>query len=109
MKKQINIRTLVMTTIAFLAIISALAFKSTVGKKYQHMIIISENADNENVFISIDGKEYTRQKKLKREIQGPWDVNPVINLIHQYEAEGWELQSFSGNPNFLYYWLRKEK
>ncbi len=84
------------------------AFKTqTVPKKYQHLMIYSIHYDLDKVFISIDGKEY-KELKLTKQIKGPWDYNPIINLIHQYENEGWELVSCNTNGSSFYY-LRKEK
>ncbi len=76
--------------------------------KYQHMFIIALHENLDEVYISIDGKEYTDQKRgLKKESQGVWDMNPIINLIHQYENQGWELQSLAGSGMHREYWLRK--
>lgn len=86
------------------------AFKPSQSKvSYQHMMILAEHYDLDDVYISIDGKEYSHQKKLKRESQGSFDMNPIINLIHQYEGEGWELQTVSASQAFHYFWLRREK
>ena len=77
------------------------------SKNYQHLMIYSEHYDLDKVFISIDGKEYKRLE-LTQQIKGPWDFNPMINLIHQYENEGWELYSCFASGSSFYY-LRKEK
>lgn len=75
-----------------------------VTKGYYHLMIYTTHYDFDRVFISIDGKEY-KELKLTKQVKGPWDFNPMINLIHQYENEGWELVEC--DPNF--YRLRKEK
>lgn len=87
-----------------------LAFKSPTApakKSYQHLFIIYEHPDLDRVFISVDGKDYSYQKRLKKESQGDWDMNPLINLIHQYEAEGWELQSIDQGAQG-HCWMRRE-
>jgi hypothetical protein len=69
------------------------SFKAkTVNKKYQYLAVYAEHYDLDKVHVSIDGKEY-KNLHLTKQIQGPWDINPLINLIHQYENEGWELMS----------------
>jgi hypothetical protein len=93
--------TLVLIAILFFS------FKMTPSAKtYQHIMIYAEHYDCDNVLVSIDGKEY-KKMKLTRQIQGPWDFNPIINLIHQYENEGYELMSAqcTGSPSFFH--LRK--
>jgi hypothetical protein len=76
---------------------------------YQHLIIIGWKLDLHHVFISIDGKNYENTKSLNKEVKGDWDMNPLINLVHQYESEGWELQSFNTNGEFHSFWLRRQK
>jgi hypothetical protein len=78
--------------------------ENSTPKKYHHMMIYSEHYDMDNVFISIDGKEY-KEMHLDKQIKGPWDFNPIINLIYQYENEGWEF--YSGG--IQYYHLRRER
>src|SRR5690349_18394840 len=86
-----------------------LSFKSAPSAaSYQHITIIAEHSDLDGVNISVDGKEFSHTR-FKPQSQGAWDMNPIINLVHQYEAEGYELQSFSGDGLFHYFWLRKEK
>ena len=98
-------------TVALIIInLGLLSFKpANTGKQYQHMIIIAEHRDIDDVRVCIDGKIFRRLQHLNKQIQGVWDMNPVINVIHEYEADGWELQSFEGNGEFHNFWLRKEK
>ncbi len=87
------------------------AFKSPqplAKKSYQHLFIVTEGIAMQKVFISIDGKDYSYQNRLKKESQGDWDANPLINLIHQYESEGGELQSFNQGGVECNCWLRRE-
>ena len=86
-----------------------MSFKTTSVKNYEHMIIITEGVHLQRVIISNDGKNYTENKKLDKETEGQWDVNPVINLVHQYENEGWALQSITPNNATVLYWLKREK
>lgn len=83
-----------------------IAFKSTPAlKNYHHMIIMAEHHDLDDVRISLDGKDYL-VVHCHKQVQGLYDMNPIINLVKQYETEGWELQSVSlGMP--LQFWLRK--
>ena len=83
------------------------SFKLTPTKvKYQYITIIVQHHDF--ITVSIDGRDF-HQVKVAKEARGDFDMNPTLNMIHQYEDEGYELQSFSGNGLFNYFWLRKEK
>ena len=53
----------------------------------------------------MDGKEYNKLKLVKQ-IKGALDMNPLINLIHQYENEGWELMSIESRET-TFIWLRR--
>ena len=87
----------------------SLGFKpANSNKSYQHLIIIGEHVDLDDVRMSIDGKEFT-VVHCHKQSQGPWDMNPIINLVHQYEADGWEMQSFATTGMLNTFWLRKEK
>lgn len=87
------------------------SFKSTGdNKKYEYLTILSENHDLDGVFCSVDGKEY-KHYTYEKETKGVGDLNPLINLIHDYENEGWELisvelNSAKGSHGF---WLRRLK
>lgn len=90
--------------------ISSVAYSFTTvdaPNDYHHMFIITEHHDNDKVAISIDGKEY-QQMNLKSRSEGAWDQNAVIQLIDQYEIEGWELQSVNQTGYNSRYWLRKK-
>lgn len=87
------------------------AFKSpapSAKKSYQHIFIVAQHKDLDMVYVSVDGKDYLPLKMLKKETKGYWDLNPVINIIHQYESEGWELQSFTQGGMMSNCWLRRE-
>jgi hypothetical protein len=93
---------------AGMAIGLLLAFKPQVqNKSYHHLFFIAEHADLDDIRISMDGKEYSvvHADKQRKEI---YDMNPLINLIHQYEADGWEMQSYQ-NAGMQTVWMRKEK
>lgn len=67
------------------------AFKpATNAKTYQYLMINVSDNEMEEVYVSIDGKEY-KQLNFKKQSKGDSDVNPILNLIHQYENEGWVL------------------
>lgn len=99
---------IILSSIVILSIIFAFKAPGTATtKNYEHLFIISEGIELQKVFISINGKDYSYQNRLKKESQGDWDVNPLINLVHQYEAEGWELQAFNQNGVHCNCWLRR--
>src|SRR5205085_10186576 len=78
------------------AVISLLAFRlSPVKNSFQYITIITRNNDLDEVSISVDGKEF-QMKKFKSESNGAWYMNPILNLVYEYESQGYELQSMSG-------------
>jgi hypothetical protein len=85
------------------------AFKSTTAKvSFQYITIIAQNHDLDEVSISIDGKEFVHTK-LHKEAKGHWDMNPILNIVHQYENDGYELESFTGTGIYHYFLLKKVK
>lgn len=106
-----------MKKLSILAVISIstlcvlFAFKSPAPpakKSYQHLFIVAQHKDLDRVYVSVDGKDYLPQTGLKKELKSGWDMNPLINLIHRYEAEGWELQSYNQDAALSNCWLRRE-
>lgn len=87
-----------------------LAFKSNQEKvsSYTYLAIQSIHHDHDEVIISIGGKEYKRLNLVKQ-IQGRMDMNPIMNLINQYENEGWEIQNFYKFGTATFIWMRKER
>lgn len=83
------------------------AFKPTT-KSYTYLTIQSYRPDFEDVYICIGGKEYTNLH-LQKQVQGILDLNPVLNLISQYENDGWEMQQFDKPGNLTFILMRKEK
>lgn len=103
-------RVFILSNIIAICLIAIVLFGfKNASTNYQHLIIVSEGVDLERVLVSIDGKEFIRHKDLKKQHEGDWDINPVINLIHKYESEGWVLQSATPNNATVLYWLRREK
>lgn len=104
-KSTFVISVLAMITIIFVS----MAFKPTPSKvSFQYITIIAQNHDLDQVSISVDGKDFVRTK-LHKEAQGHWDMNPVLNIVHQYENDGYELVSFNGTGVFHYFLLKKVK
>jgi len=96
--------------IGIIAIIVAIfAFKSNPAKpSYSYLSIRTYHYDLDEVYLSIGGKEY-KKINLKRQQQGTFDLNPLINLINQYENEGWELQSIVNEVGTGFVWMRRIK
>lgn len=97
--------------IAAIVCLCFMAFKPTNEvKSYKHIIILTERYDMDQIWISKDGQDYIRQH-FQKQSKGKWDFNAVINLINQYENEGYELKEIhpSGFPaeSFLFH-LQKE-
>ena len=98
--------------LAVISFLSITAFSAhTENKKYEHLFIVSENPDLDGVFCSEDGKDYTRYNYDKDVKAKTGNLNPLINLIHDYEAQGWELMNVELNsPKGSHgFWLRRVK
>ncbi|MEO8771895.1 MAG: hypothetical protein ABI402_17495 [Ferruginibacter sp.] len=98
--------------IAIICCIGFSAFKNnSENKKFETMFIVTEHRDLDNVSVSIDGKDY-KKFNFDKEIKGTGDLNPIINLIHQYEEEGWQLVSVNFGPAVAGghgFWLQRVK
>lgn len=92
-----NNRKIVILLGAMLIILSGFAFRPIPEKRtYRYLTIHTLNKDLDRVFISIGGKEY-KKLSFKRQVEGEYDFNPLLNLITEYENQGWELQSFTAS------------
>lgn len=98
------------TLIGIIIIIFAIfAFRSNAAKpSFSYLSIRTYHYDLDEVYISIGGKEY-KKINLKRQQQGAFDLNPLINLVNQYENEGWELQSIVNEVGTGFVWMRRVK
>ena len=98
------------TLIGIIIIIFAIfAFRSNPAKpSFSYLSIRTYHYDLDEVYISIGGKEY-KKINLKRQQQGAFDLNPLINLVNQYENEGWELQSIVNEVGTGFVWMRRVK
>ena len=100
---------IIIVCITILVSVALISFKPHIqAKAYQHLFIYTTHYDFDKVFVSIDGKEY-KELKFTMQIKGPWDFNPIINLIHQYENEGWELIECTAGSSDSFIRLRKER
>lgn len=98
---------LFLTTLA-LVYLTFTSFKSgSESKKVDHLFIYSEHHDLDNVYISIGGKEY-RKLHFKSQREGDYNMNPIINLIHEYEGDGWELISGDMLPQSQFFRLQRK-
>jgi hypothetical protein len=97
---------IVLCALAFIAFTLYSFNINTASKRFQYLTVFTEHYDLDKVYISIDGKEY-KKLDFQKQIKGPWDLNPLINLIHQYENEGWELVQLDNNIYTSFY-MRKE-
>ncbi len=87
--------------------IALFAFKpDTKVKTYQYLVVYVDDDELEEVYVSIDGKEY-KNLNFKKQSKGENDLNPIINLIHQYENEGWELCEITDEDGSFY--MKKER
>jgi len=103
-----NNRLIILISIIALAISTA-SFKLNPSiPSYSYLSIRTYHPDLDEVYISIAGKEY-KKINLKRQHQGGYDLNPLINLINQYENEGWEMQSIESQVGSTFVWMRREK
>ena len=88
------------------------SFKPSPDKKsYTYLTIQSRRPNMDEVQVCIGGKELKTLNLYKETERTDWNMNPLINVINQYESEGWELQNISVGiadvTSFI--WMRKEK
>ena len=103
-----NNRLIILIGILVLAV-AIVAFRSNSPKpSYSYLSIRTFHPDLDEVYLSIGGKEY-KKINLKKQHQGGFDLNPLINLINQYENEGWEMQSIYSEIGTTFVWMRREK
>ena len=106
--KHVKNAYLLLTTLA-LIYLTFTSFKSrSESKKVDHLFIYSEHHDLDNVYISIDGKEYRKLHFDKSQRKGNYDMNPIINVIHEYEGDGWELISGDMLPQSQFFRLQRK-
>ena len=86
---------------------AVVAFKPGTNS-YTYLTIQSYHPDFDDVYICIGGKEYTNLH-LQKQVQGVVDLNPILNLISQYENDGWEMRQFDKQGNLTFILMRKEK
>lgn len=85
------------------------AFRSNESKpSYSYLAIRAYHPDMDEVSISIGGKEF-KKINLSKQYQGGYDMNALINLINQYEMEGWEMQNIQSEVGTTFVWMRREK
>lgn len=61
-----------------------------------HVVII-RRFDNAYLFVSENGSKYEQIKINKKDYDGGYDMNSCINIVKKYEADGYEIQSISGD------------
>lgn len=107
MKQQLVTIGIFITGMMFYAFVNERSIPES--QKYEQMFLVTRNTDLDYVFKSINGASYERSK-LARQSQGTWDLNPLLNMIEQYEREGWVLMSAPGSlGEYNLFWLRREK
>ncbi len=92
--------------ILLIILLGLYAFKTEPeAKNYQYLIANVDDDELEDVYVSIDGKEF-KHLDFEKQSKGESDLNPIINLIHQYENEGWELVEILDENGSFY--MKKE-
>lgn len=83
--------------------------------KYEFMII-EFTSFSDNVSISIDGKEFLREKvEYLNQSKSNSNANPFLNKVKEYQDKDWEVMNFSSyimsgsNVNVHYAHLRRKK
>lgn len=103
------------TTILFgiiVAIFIAYSFMPSIEKKsYTYLTIQSRRPNMDIIQVCIGGKEIEELNLYKETERIDWNMNPLINLVNQYENEGWELQNINVGVGEVtaFIWMRKEK
>ncbi|HVD99918.1 MAG TPA: hypothetical protein VNB90_17035 [Cytophagaceae bacterium] len=93
-------KTILVAALLLLTVVAFTAFKNdTKAGKSEYLTIYTESGDFTEVHISIDGKDF-RKINLLSEYRSLKGFNPLINLIHDQERDGWELM---GTPTHVPY------
>ncbi len=93
-------KNILVAVLLLVAVVAFTAFKnSTTAGKSEYLTIYLEGGDFSEVHISTDGKDF-KKLNLVQEYRGLKGFNPLINLIHEQEKDGWELM---GPPSYVPY------
>jgi hypothetical protein len=93
-------KTILVGVLLFVAVLGFTAFKNSANEgKAEYLTIYLEQGDFTEVHISVDGKEFKKLNLLSeyRSLKG---FNPLINLIHEQEKDGWQMM---GTPAHVPY------
>lgn len=93
-------KTILVGVLLFVAVLGFTAFKNSTNEgKVEYLTIYLEQGDFTEVHISVDGKEFKKLNLLSeyRSLKG---FNPLINLIHEQEKDGWQMM---GTPAHVPY------
>jgi hypothetical protein len=90
-----------MKTLNFLLMATVIlvgASKDGQGQKVEHteyLYIVAELPveanDNLHIYVSKNGNHYEKKVTDSQELQGKYDLNPLIDLIREYNKGGWKM------------------
>lgn len=93
-------KTILVGALLLLVVIGFTAFKNSTNEgKMEYLTIYLEGGDFSEVHISVDGKEF-KKLNLVSEYRTSKGFNPLINLIHDQEKDGWQMM---GTPAHVPY------
>jgi hypothetical protein len=116
--KNLSLVLLLFTMILMSGFIQAQEKKDT--PEYLIMVADIEHPEvlgSSKVYISINGQEYIEKKFGNKDTEGKFDFNPLINLILEYNARGWETMATnmssgynkSSEKEYLFIMMKREK
>ena len=93
-------KSILIGALLLVAVIGFTAFKNSANEgKVEYLTIYLEQGDFTEVHISVDGKEF-KKLNMRSEYASLKGFNPLINLIHDQEKDGWQLM---GTPTHVPY------
>ncbi len=96
-----------------IALFFSIAFMNA-QDKYE-FAIIEYNTFHYDLSVSIDGKEYKKEKvDFSNQEKSGFNANPFLNKVKEYQDKGWEVMSFNsstlggGSQEVHFAYLRKK-
>jgi hypothetical protein len=97
-QKSNNMKNLKTTMIAALLMLAAVG--EVVAQEKWEYATISYYWGYAKLSVSLDGKQFLEEKvELPKGEAGPYNSNPLLNKVHEYEDKGWEVMNVNAVPS----------
>lgn len=94
---------------------TAASFAGKAQEKYEFMIM-EYNTSYKMVNISIDGKEFLKDKAGPNHDKSGFNANPLLEKVSEYQDQNWELMNFNAamagqnaNEEVYFAYLKRKK